>query len=214
MDHRQPNYAPNQFSGWEQSQNPFLSKARGGKYEVNGIVADCFRMDRHYSGSYRLFRTVVYGEPFQFRKNGRNMYGASAVYTVLRIMPHSGNEAINALCCGECGLVAAGDEVTLLLSKARNGEYILRDGINHSTNTRINRDPLTVSPTTLRVIVFVTALLLVLMVFWLASGGISKIVSGILSAFGWLLSVLWRVFGTAIIIVFGIVWLVRSSRKK
>ena len=215
MEQRQPKFAPNQYStGWEQQETTFLTKRGGQKFEVRGVVADCFRFDRYYSRFYRLFRTVVLGEPFQLRKSGRNIYGASSEYSVLRIVAQSGGDAINVLCCGECGLVAAGDEVTMQVRCNQAGDYILLGGINHSTNARIHRDPLTISPVALRIWAVAMVLLLALLVSWLANGGITQIISGILSAFGWLLSVLWRALGQTALMVVGLIWLVKSLFKK
>lgn len=215
MESRQPGFAPTQAdnTGWVQREDEFIQRDNALQYQVTGIVADCLRVDRHYSRLYRFFRSIIYGEPFQLRKSGKNMYGASSIYTALRIIPQSGGEAISVLCCGECGLIAAGDEVTLLVSRSRNGDYLLKSGVNQSTNARISRDPLAFSATSLRVLAAMTVLLMLLLIIWLANGGISQIVSGFFAVITWLLTTLWRVFGVTVIVLLGILFLVKSLFK-
>ena len=217
MERRQPGFVTNRAQDYGLAQNEearFITHLRANRYEVTGKIVDVCHTDRHYSRSYRLFRALAFGEPFQLRKNGRNQYGTSASYTILRLMPQVGNELIDVLCCGECGVFSAGDEVTLRLSKPRIGEYILISGFNHSKNNYIRRDPLTISPTTLRASALVIILLLTLAIVWLANGGIDQLVYGVLSVIGWLLTALWRAFGVVIILVIGVAIVVKSLFRK
>ena len=212
MECRQPDFVPDQtqYNCRAQPENLFLAKIGSNRYKATGVISDCYRTDRHYSRSYRLFRTLRYGEPFQLRKNGKNMYGTSASYTILRLMSQYGNESINVLCCGEGSYLAAGDEVTLWLTRTRNGEYILHGGENHTTNARICRDPLSVSPGVLRMIALISIMIIIVGLAWLANGGISQLISGALSLIGLLLAAIWRAFGAFILLVIGVILIVKS----
>ena len=52
-----------------------------GRIQLHGIVTDVARDERHYSGFYKFIRCLLYGEPYQLRKAGRNDYGTTASYT-------------------------------------------------------------------------------------------------------------------------------------
>lgn len=219
MERRHPRFVINQpqdniWAQEQQRENLFIAKMGINRYEASGTITDILHIDRHYSRLYRLFRALAFGEPFQLRKNGNNVYGTSASYTVLRLNQLSGNESIDVLCCGECGFFSAGDEVTLKLSKTRSGEYVLLGGFNHRKNTYIRRDPLSISPTTLRVLALMNILVLALVIVWLTNGGISQLVYGCMAAIGWLLTTLWRAFGSIIILAIGIVVVLKSLLHK
>lgn len=126
-----------------------------GRIWLHGIVADAVRDERHYSGFHKALRCLIYGEPYQLRKAGRNNYGVTACYTTLRLEPLEQNgTAREVLCFGELSSrLACGDEVRLQVRRVR-GRYHFAQGKNLTLGCRIRRDLFCVRLLTLAVPMF------------------------------------------------------------
>ena len=118
-----------------------------GHVELHGVVTDVARDERHYAGGYKFLRSLLYGEPYQLRKAGRNDYGATASYTTIRLEPlEQTGQAREILCFGELdSRVACGDEV-IIHARSVRGRYHFRRGENLTLGGRIRGDLFTVNP--------------------------------------------------------------------
>ena len=118
-----------------------------GRIQLHGIVTDVARDERHYSGFYKFIRCLLYGEPYQLRKAGRNDYGTTASYTTLRLEPLEQNGlAREVLCFGELtSRLSCGDEVVLRVRRVRN-QYHFAGGENLTLGIRIRGDLFCIRP--------------------------------------------------------------------
>lgn len=125
----------------------FESRRPLGHIQLHGIVTDVARDERHYSGGHKFLRSLLYGEPYQVRKAGRNDYGTTASYTTIRLEPlEQTGLAREILCFGELdSRVACGDEVVIRARRVR-GHYHFRSGENLTLGGRIRGDLFCVHP--------------------------------------------------------------------
>lgn len=119
----------------------FEQRCALGRVQLHGIVTDVARDERHYSGFYKFIRCLLYREPYQLRKAGRNDYGTTASYTTLRLEPLEQNGlAREVLCFGELtSRLSCGDEVMLQVRRVRS-QYHFARGENLTLGIRIRGD--------------------------------------------------------------------------
>ena len=140
-----PNHIPSFFrthgSSASQQDDILFQRKEGSTTIFHGIVTDFSREERHYGTGYRIMRSFLYGEPFQFQKTAPNQFGPTSVYTNLRLEPLDGvGTARDILCYGDLtGHVSCGDELRLE-TRLRRGRHCFRSGWNYTVEAPLQAD--------------------------------------------------------------------------
>lgn len=136
---------------------------------IHGMVRDINRREFYWSTSYRLFRTLIYGEPFQLKKGNGNTYAPTAVYTYVRIASPDYSE-YEVTFFGEYGSILQCDSLNITVHQNRDGSYNAKRALNTKTNRQIKPDLWCLPAVILRIIMLFILLFIAAIIIIIACG--------------------------------------------
>lgn len=143
----------------------------------------------HYSTGFKLFNSIFRNEPFQLSRAGHNRYGETSSYSVLRISDPFSLDVREVVCPSDLRDFhpQVNDEVELTATVLPHSNTYYADKILNLTTQRCYNSRIwVVSPHVIRALIIALLAAIAVSIFsltrFIASGGLTSVLSAIISA--------------------------------
>lgn len=136
---------------------------------IHGMVKAVDRHPCYWSISYKLYRTLICGEPFQVNRGNGNTYAPTAICTYVRIdAPDSSMYEVTFF--GEYSSILPCDDLNIIVHQNHDGSYNAKSALNTKTNRQLKPDLWCLPATLLRGIILFVLLSIVMVIIMIVSG--------------------------------------------